>query len=211
MKKPVNVLIVEDSRISQEIMESAIARSKGRYTHFLSIQNASMAELSCMTGMVDLILMDIYTDRRENGIEAAKKIKKNYPKIKIIITTSLPEESFIRRAKEAGCESFWYKETSEEDLLEIMDRTMAGESLYPEDTPTLQIGNIQSIEFTPKEIEVLREKVSGRSNEEICVRLGIKVSTLEYHIRNILMKTGCKNTVQLVSIVMEQKFVLPDF
>ena len=209
--KATNVLIVEDSRIAQEIMLGAVEKSSGRYHHFRTIANASMAELCCLSGRVDLVLMDVYTDRRENGIEAAAKIKKSCPQVKIIIVTSLPEESFIRRAREAGCDSFWYKEAGAAELLTVMDWTVAGESIYPDKAPVLQIGNARSTDFTPRELEVLREKVTGRSNEEICRRLKMKGPTLAYHVRNILTKTGCQNTTQLTATVVEQKFVLPDF
>lgn len=209
--KKTSVLIVDDQRSAQEIMTAAIERGADRYRLFQTITNASFAELCCMTGQVDLILMDVYTEFRENGIDAAAKIKQYFPRIKIIIATGLPEESFIRRAKAAGCESFWYKDISEEDLLEVMDRTMAGESIYPESTPVLMIGNAKSNTFTPREIEVLREKVSGRPHQEISGRLAIKESTLEWHVNNIMSKTGYANVTQLTGNIMEQRFILPDF
>lgn len=209
--KKTNVLIVDDQRSSQEIMTAAIERGIDRYCLFQAITNASFAELCCMTGQVDLILMDVYTEHRENGIEAAAKIKQYFPHIKIIIVTGLPEESFIRRARAAGCESFWYKDISEEDLLEVMDCTMAGESIYPENTPVIMIGNAKSNTFTPRELEVLREKVSGRPYQEISERLAIKKTTLEWHTNNILTKTGYSNIIQITSTILEQRFILPDF
>jgi DNA-binding NarL/FixJ family response regulator len=209
--KKTGVLIVDDQRSGQQIMAAAIERGADRYRLFQTITNASFAELCCMTGQVDLILMDVYTEFRENGIDAAAKIKQYFPRIKIIIATGLPEESFIRRAKAAGCESFWYKDISEEDLLEVMDRTMVGESIYPESTPVLMIGNAKSDTFTAREMEVLREKVSGRNHQEICERLSIKKSTFDYHITSIMSKTGYTNGTQLAGNIMEQRFILPDF
>jgi len=207
----INVLIVEDQRTAQQVLEGCILRGENRYRLFKIIENASMAAMYCMSGEVDLILMDVYTAHRESGLEAARKIKKNYPKIKIIIVTSLPECGFIEKAKAAGCESFWYKDLSEEDLLNIMDRTVAGEYVYPDAVPILQIGNAQSTDFTEREMDVLREKVCGYSNQEICAHLSIKKSTLEYHINNILSKTGYSSSIRLSVDVTEQGFILSDF
>ncbi len=207
----VNVLIVDDQRTARQILEDAVLSNADRYRLVRSIENASMAEMYCMRGGVDLILMDVYTAHRENGLEAAAKIKKNHPRIKIIIVTSLPEHSFIQKARAAGCESFWYKDVCEEDLLSVMDRTMAGASIYPDAAPVLQIGEAKSVEFTKRELEVLREKVNGCSNQEICQRLNIKKSTLDYHMNNILSKTGYPNTVRLAMDVVEQKFIIPEF
>ena len=217
----VNVLIVDDQRTARQILEDAVLRNSGRYRLVRSIENAAMAEMYCLRSGVDLILMDVYTAHRENGLEAAAKIKKNNPEIKIIIVTSLPEHSFLEKARAAGCESFWYKDVGEDNLLdgwlltgemlELIDRTMAGESVYPDAAPVLQIGEAKSIEFTRRELEVLREKVNGCSNQEICERLNIKKSTLDYHMNNILSKTGYPNTVRLAMDVVEQKFIIPDF
>ena len=208
--KMINVLIVDDQRTARQVLEATVTKSTDyRLAH--SIENAALAEMYCMNSAIDLILMDVYTAHRESGLEAAAQIKKNHPHIKIIIVTSMPEHSFIQKAKAAGCESFWYKDISDQELLEVMNRTMNGESVYPESTPVLQIGEIQSIEFTKRELEVLREKVNGYSNQEICQRLEIKKSTLDYHINNILSKSGYIHVMRLSIDVVEKKFIIPDF
>lgn len=206
----VNVLIVDDQRTARQILEYAVSKGE-KYSLVRSIENAALAEMYCARGEVDLVLMDVYTAHRENGLEAAAKIKKSYPGINIIIVTSLPEHSFIQKAREAGCESFSYKDVGEESLLSVMDRIMAGESVYPGAAPVLRIGKAKSLEFTKRELEVLREKANGCSNQEICKRFHIKKSTLDYHMNNILSKTGYPNTVRLTMDVVEQKFIIPDF
>jgi two-component system vancomycin resistance associated response regulator VraR len=167
------VLIVDDQRTAREVMEIAVKQSN-KYSVERTIVDAGNAYLHCMNGTVDLILMDVYTLDGENDIEAAAKIKKDFPRIKIIIVTSMPEESFIRKAREAGCESFWYKDVGVEDLLSVMDRTMAGESVYPDDAPVIKIGLAKSTEFTKRELDVLRELVNGRSQKDTADILGIK-------------------------------------
>lgn len=94
---------------------------------------------------------------------------------------------------------------------EVITRTLAGETVYPDAPPLLKIGQAKSIDFTKRELEVLREKINGFSNQEICQRLAIKKSTLDYHINNILSKTGYPNVLRLSMDVVEQKFIIPDF
>ncbi len=204
-----SVLIVEDQVIIRKTFENMI-ESSGDFCVSYAIDNAALAEMYCAKG-VNLVLMDVYTAFRENGLEAAAKIKKSYPNIKVIIVTSMPEESFIRKAKEAGCDSFWYKDSEEEVLLDVMKRTMAGESVYPDDTPKMTIGLADSTEFTDRELEVLRELVNGYSRSEICERLGIKIPTLNYHIGNLLSKSGYSNIVKLEVDVVDKKFIIPGF
>ena len=204
-----SVLIVEDQVIIRKTFENMIEESED-FCLSNAIENAALAEMYCAKG-VNLVLMDVYTAHRENGLEAAAKIKKNYPNVKVIIVTSMPEESFIRKAKEAGCDSFWYKDSEEEELLDVMKRTMAGERVYPAQTPAMTIGLADSSEFTERELEVLRELVNGYSRAEICERLGIKIPTLNYHIGNLLSKSGYSNIVKLEVDVVDKKFIIPGF
>ncbi len=198
----IRVLIVDDQRIAWEIMKAALENGD-KYQLVDCLSGAGNAYLYSMTGNVDLILMDVYTLDGENGIEAAAKIKRDLPHIKIVIVTSMPEESFIRKSREAGCESFWYKDVSVEELLEVMDRTMAGESVYPDTPPTVKIGMATSSEFTKRELDVIRELVA-----EI---LGIKYESVRTHLKSILMKTGYGTPNRFIAEVSHKHFIIPGF
>ena len=161
------------------------------------VESASLADAFVLKEPIDLILMDILMNDGSNGLDAAEKIKKKRPNIKIIAVTSMPESSWINRAKSIGIDSFWYKEVSKETIIEIMDRTMAGESVYPDTIPVVQIGNIRSSEFTDREIEVLRVMIKGISNAEIAKELGITENTVKQHIKHMMEKTGCKSRTEL--------------
>ena len=105
-----NVLIVDDERIVQELFTYYIEKTDGKYTLAGAIKDAANAEIYCASGKVDLIIMDVCTVNEHSGIAAAKEIKSKYPDIKIIIVTSAPDYRFIEKAREAGADSFWYKE-----------------------------------------------------------------------------------------------------
>lgn len=205
------VLIVDDS-VTARLLYQNLLETSGRYKVAGVLENAKAAILFCMSNHVDLILMDVYTKNRENGLEAAEKIKKSFTEIKIIITTSLPEASFIDKAKnQALCESFWYKENGDIGLLEIMDRTMAGECIYPESTPVIQIGMAKSVEFTATEMKVLRKLCDGKINKVIADEMNISENTVKYHIGNMLSKSGYTNKYQLAIDAVEQKLIVPGF
>ena len=205
-----NVLIVEDSRIARASLEEHMNAS-GKYRIIASIENAANAELACIRGDIDLILMDVVTADDESGLMAAAKIKKHYPNIKIIIMTSMPEYSFLQRAKDYGCDGFWYKEYGDTDLLELCDRVMENKTVFPAETPTLQVGYVNSKEFTERELDVIKELVLGSKYEEIADNLGITTNTVKYHIKNILQKTGYHNTTQLVAEVVGKRLILPNY
>lgn len=134
-----SVLIVEDQRMPRENMEHLVEDS-GRYRRVASLSTAEMALAQCARHAVNLVLMDVCTKGSRDGIDVAAEIKARYPETKVIIITSMVEESYLKRAKAAGAESFWYKDVSPESLLEVMDRTMAGESQVPTYEAVLVLG-----------------------------------------------------------------------
>ena len=190
------VMLVEDQRLVQQFLED-IVNDSDRYELVASLRNADLADVYCEREQIDLILMDVYTAGGASGLNAAARIKKKHPYIRIIVITSMPEVSYLDRAREIGVESFWYKEVGDEPLINVMDRTMAGESVYPDRTPELQFGNISSYEFTERELEILRELTSGDTNEEIADRLCISKNTVKDYVTKMLIKTGFRSRTEL--------------
>ncbi len=204
----INVLLVEDTKMGRDCISGYI-KSSDRYTLSAVITNAGMAEMTCMRMPIDLILMDYRTENNEDGISASAIIKRNMPKIKIIIITSMTSIDLIDRSRSAGVDSFWYKEAGDEELLTVMDKTMAGESIYPDTTPVIQIGNAASTEVTPMQLEILRLMVKGYSNPAIAAELHISVNDVKWHIKELFEKTGYTNRVSLVGDVINKEFIVP--
>ena len=122
----------------------------------------------------------------------------------------MPEYSYLERAKKIGVDSFWYKQVVEEGFFDLMDRTMAGEKIFPDSTPELKLGNASSTEFTERELEVLKELMTGDSNNDIADRLSISVSTLKTHLQNLQDKTGFRNRTELAVKAREIGLVIND-
>lgn len=203
------VLIVENQRMPREYMERMLSES-GTYTLAASVNGADIAYLICKQQPIDLILMDVCTIGTKDGIEAAAEIKAAFPNIKIIIVTSMVEVSYLDRARAAHVDSFWYKDISPEALIEVIDRTMAGEHLFPGETPKVKLGLAESTELTGKEIEVLRFVCEGLEYGEMAEALGISERTVKYHVSNLLSKTGYANKTRLAIAVTNKKFIIPN-
>lgn len=192
------VLVVEDQEMPRQLFEIFINTSD-EFCHAGSVASAGAAIPFLQRNSVDLILMDVMTELGISGLDAAREIKQRYPEIKIIIVTSMPEYSWLQKARDIGVESFWYKDGKKEAILEVMKRTINGEHIYPDETPLIRIGNTNNHEFTERELEVLKELTSGDSNAEIGERLCISVGTVKYHVQNLLEKTGFKTRTELAS------------
>ena len=196
---PYRVLIVEDQEMPRQLFEIFV-HSDARFEHVGSISNAELAVDFCRHGEIDLILMDVMTELGSSGLDAAEAIKTEFPEIRIIIVTSMPESSWLERARKIGVDSFWYKEAQREPILEVMARTMAGEHVYPDEPPLVRIGCTDNRDFSERELEVLRELITGDSNAEIGQRLGVAPSTVKYHVQNMLQKTGMHTRTELAAV-----------
>lgn len=203
----IRVLIVEDQKMAQENME-AIIKTSDNYTLAGTIPNAADAELFCMREQVDLILMDVCTARDESGIDACALIKKKFKNIKVIIVTSMAEHTFIEKARAARADSFWYKDASHGELISVMDRTEAGEHIFPEKTPEVRLGLTTSYELTPSELDVLRALMQSTGDEDAAAMLGCTKANIRWHLGKLLDKTGYRTRMELLIAVARKNLII---
>lgn len=203
------IMIVDDQFVSREMFKLYISQCPD-YEVAYCVDTAMFADTYVLNTKLDLVIMDILMQDGSNGLDAAEKIKKLKPELKIIAVTSMPELSWMDRAKEIGIESFWYKEGSEDTILEIIERTLNGESIYPDETPEVKLGQVSSSQLTPREIQVLRLLTTGVGNDEIASKLGISENTVKTHIAHLLSKTGFKTRTQLAIQSRITGFVIED-
>ena len=196
MSDKARVLVVDDQNISRGFFEMYV-RASVNYELAAGLRTAQEAVRYVDENKVDLLILDVMMQDGIDGLTAAEMIKQKHPEVKIILTTSTSETSWEQKAKDAGSESFWYKEYDEHGLLEIMERTLNGESIYPADEPNVPFGKITRADLTDREIEILRELTASRTNEEIAESLVISVNTVKRHIQNIMEKTGFESRLEL--------------
>ena len=183
------VMIVEDQTMIRSLLESYF-RAEDGYRITASIPGAKQAVEVCRTSSVDLILMDVQTENRENGLTAVRQIKAIQPKSKIIVVTSLIDCAVLDEAKRAGADSLWYKD-----------------HIFPDAPPTVEIGMAKSTEFTKTELKVLRHLLRGLSYTRIAAEMGCEMSTVKFHVANMLQKTGLENKLQLALAVSDAKLI----
>ena len=196
MRDKIRVVVADDQNISRGFFEMYVRAAVG-YELLASLRTAQGAADYLAGHEADLLILDVMMQDGIDGLTAAAQIKAIRPEVKIILTTSTSETSWEDKAREIGVESFWYKEYDEHGIQEIMDRTMAGESVYPGDPPKVPFGNVTREELTERELEVLRELTASLTNEEIAEKLSISTNTVKRHLQNILEKTGFENRLQL--------------
>ncbi len=185
-------------------------RAAGRYELAASLRTAQEAVDYVDVHEADLLILDVMMEEGIDGLTAAGLIKQKHPELKIILTTSTSETSWEDKAREIGVESFWYKEYDDHSLIEIMDRTSEGESVYPAEPPEVNFGRIRRSDLTERELDVLRELTASLTNDEIADKLHISVNTVKRHLQNIMEKTGFASRLELARNVRMLGLVIHD-
>lgn len=203
----IRILLVEDIVMMRDALTKSI-NAANDMTIVETLASASKSEDICRFYSPDLALMDICTAGNESGIEAAARIKTRFPNIKVILMTAFTDMTFERRAREAGADSFIYKDIGTDELLEIIRRTMVGDSIYPDAPRDLRFEETLA-PLTDRETEVLRLLCKGKTNEEIAEELLISENTVVTHINNLRMKTGITKKAKLIAYAVAQGYIVP--
>jgi NarL family two-component system response regulator LiaR len=158
----------------------------------------------------DVVLMDLIMPGVD-GVTATRLIHEKYPGVRIIALTSFQEDTLVQGALQAGATGYLMKNISARELAAAIRSAYQGKmTLAPEAAEALVHAQMQAREaeeFTQREREVLKLMVDGLSNAEIAERLVVSLSTVKFHIGNILMKLGVENRVAAVMLAMQKKLV----
>lgn len=196
------IIVVEDQGILRDSISYQL--DKNEYDVILKLSDADLAYDACKNLSPDLVLMDVYTENGNNGLEASKRIKKDFPNIKIIIMTGMPEVSYVKKAKEANVDTFIYKNTSGADLLYVISSTLNGYHIYPQES----INKLGNVALTKRELEILQLICNGLDQKEISDKLCVSINTIKTHISSLLAKTGFDSVHKLAIYAVSKGYII---
>lgn len=158
----------------------------------------------------EVILMDLMMPVMD-GVAATQAIKRQHPHIQIVALTSFQEDELVQNALKAGAVGYLMKNVTARELAVAIRSARQGKmTLSSEAAQALVRANQQTQEsevLTEREREVLRLMVEGLNNAEIAERLVVSLSTVKYHISNVLGKLGVDNRVSAVTLAIQRKLV----
>ncbi|WP_299888876.1 response regulator transcription factor [uncultured Lacinutrix sp.] len=155
---------------------------------------------------VDVILCEIDLPKL-NGITALRRIKKEFPEIKVVIYSAQPEEVYALNTIKLGASGYISKTT---DIITVKDAIMKAynggtylsESMVARVTKNRKgssTGGSFHKKLSTREIEVLKLLSSGRRNKEIAKELAINEKTVSTYRARLMKKLNVTNLVDLVS------------
>lgn len=203
----IKTVIVEDNPYALEVLQKMIEEDK-RFSLVASVKDAFESEKICETDMIDLVLMDVQTLNNHSGLAASKRIKEASPKTKIVALTSLIDDEVLVEAKKGATDSLWYKDYGTKDIMTVIERTLSGENVFPEKSPSVKLKDIFSEDLSEKQMNVLRLFVKGYTYEEIGEALGMTKRNVRWHLDNIVEKSGYENKYELLIALIDSKLIV---
>ncbi|MDX1628757.1 MAG: response regulator transcription factor [Fulvivirga sp.] len=213
----IRVLLVDDHQLLREGVEAML--SKVEHIHVIdSVASGEEAVNVAQSKLPDVILMDIMM-KGMTGIEATRWIKEQNPKIKVILISMEVNQGLIGEGVKSGIEGYLPKDVDRATLVEAINKVNAGEKYFSESVTKMVFESFYQQESSPqedkpknkdltkRELEVLKEVASGKTNQEVADTLFISIKTVETHKSHILDKLGLKNTAELVKYAIKNNII----
>lgn len=202
----IKAVIAEDNQFMKRHLENMFAADE-RFLLCGSFRDAFEAEQYCRQNSVDIIILDVQTLHNHSGIAAGERLKKQ-TQTKVLIVTSLIDPQVLTRAKCGAADSLWYKDHGDTELMEVIEKTLAGEHIFPDSAPNVELKEMFSAEITPRQMEILRQFVKGMTYDEIAAEMKISKNGVRWNLDQIVEKGGFNNKHELLAAVIENKLIV---
>jgi DNA-binding NarL/FixJ family response regulator len=169
----------------------------------------------------DIVLMDIRMPELD-GLAALRRIVAELPDPpRVIMLTTFDLDQYVYSALSAGASGFLLKDVTPEQLVAAVRLVRAGDALLaptitrrlverfaqPESAAVVPPSDLAAL--TPRELEVLRELATGRSNAELAAHFQLSEATVKTHVARIMAKLHLRDRAQAVVLAYETGLVSP--
>ena len=165
---------------------------------------------------IDLVILDINMPNL-NGVETCKKIKSEFPDIKVLALSMLKEASLIKLMLKNGANGYLLKNAGKDEVLEAIRNIHSGQKHFSQEVSEIIMTSLSGgskkksaspfPQLSRREKQVLTLIVEEYTTSEIAEKLFISFGTVETHRRNLLLKLGARNTAGLVRTALEYELL----
>lgn len=222
-KRGSTILVVEDHPLFRFALRQLVERD-GRFRVVAEATSAHEAIQLADIHTPDIALVDLRLPGI-NGLQVARLLKRQQPKLAIVLLSADAEESWLLGALQVGAAAFLPKDIEPGELLEILEAVAAGQDRLPQqilakpDLARRVLGELQryvtgeiapqssETMLTVRELQVLDCVAQGMSNKEIAEALFITEQTVKNHMTSILRKLGAHDRVDIILAAVRQGWV----
>lgn len=206
----IDVLLAEDQALVRDGLR-ALLELEGGFT-VTAVTNGKEAVEAARRRLPDIAVLDVRMPVMD-GVECTQVLKKEHPRLPVLILTTFDDRSLVEECLEAGASAYLLKDIEPDALANAIRLLVAGERLIPNDlartlldSPTAADNDrrSESVEappveaLTPRQEEVLRLIADGLTNREIAQRLYLSEGTVKNTVSEIYARLGVRDRVQAV-------------
>ncbi len=200
------VLIVEDHPLVTEGLINIINKSDR-----LTLRGVAMNGKDCIKFLEDftsgVILMDIKLPDM-NGTELCKSVLAKNSHLKVVALTTYNQQYYINTMLENGAIGYVLKNAEPTEIIEAILCASENKKYLSKDVlKQIRKQEQKAIFLSKREIEVLQLIAEGMTNQQIAGQLCISPLTVDSHRKNLILKTGTKNTASLIKFAVEEGYV----
>lgn len=163
--------------------------------------------------MADIIILDL-SMAGQNAIDTIAVLKRDLPQLKIVVLTMHAEEDYAFRAFRAGADGYLTKETAPEELVQAVQRAMAGGKYVSPSFAERLVAGLQA-EGVGRPHEVLTERertimvmlARGERIKEIAEEIGLSAKTVTTYRTRILAKMNLRNNADLTTYAHKHNLI----
>lgn len=201
---PIRVLIAEDHFITRIGIETIVGAQPDMIVIGGAINGAQALSLY-REHLPDLVLMDMYMP--SDGFSAVAAIRADFPDARIIALSTFAADEDIRRAMNAGAQTYLTKDVLHDELIAAIRTVHAGEKYYFGPVEAALAAQTAHPELSKRETEVLGLVAQGLSNKLIAFELGIAEYTINNHVKSILKKLAARDRTAAVTIALQRGII----
>lgn len=159
----------------------------------------------------DLIITDMHMPSI-SGLELMEHINYTYPAQKVLALTMVEDFDQISQMVNAGVSGYVLKEGNSPQLLEAIERVMAGDQFFSPSVQEIITRSIiekkqreRRVKLSKQELEIMRMVFEEMTDEQVAEKLRISSGSLQAYKESIMAKTGTENLSELVKYAIRER------
>lgn len=207
----IKVLIADDHDVILEGLKSFI-ESKGDSINIIGKANNGKEVIALLkTESIDVAILDINMPEMD-GLELTKYIRNAYSNTKVLIISMHNTPKYIKDALHNGANGYILKEEVKQNLIPAIKVLFEGGDYFTDTVKNVIIHSQKSsfiqgeLKFTKRELEILKLIANSYSSREIAQMLSRSIATINTHRKNLIEKTGLKNSKELIHFAIKNGY-----
>jgi DNA-binding NarL/FixJ family response regulator len=202
---PIRLLCVDDHPLLREGIAALVA-NQADIELVAEASNGREAIERFRAHRPDVTLMDLQMPEM-SGIDSIIAIRSEFPEARIIVLTTYEGDALARRALKAGAQAYVLKGSVRKDLLDSIRSVHAGKKRIHPDIAVQLADHSMDDALTSREVEVLSQIASGKSNKIIADQLSISEETVKGHVKSILSKLSANDRTHAVTLGLKRGII----